>query len=326
MIMGMVTPSEALFIDSGMAQIDAGIETAGFDSSLLADNEGYLTKINPQTNSGDRSTMNDRLVHTVAQGETVSTIANSYGIKSTTVLWENGIGNANSIRVGQKLYIPPVDGVTHKVSKGEDVGKIAKTYGVSADSITKQNQLVATTLTAGQEIFIPGGKPLVVDSPIRTTVTRTGTRTVADNTSGGAILPRSGSEASEGKIFIYPSRGGLTQGFRGGHPGVDIADRSQPPIWAAGSGTVVKVVSGCARVSYGCGGGYGNHVIIDHGNGFQTLYGHFEYVSVKQGDTVAQGDVLGKMGRSGNVRGATGIHLHFEVHKGSKRVNPSLYY
>jgi LysM repeat protein len=110
LIMGMVTPSEASFMDTIAMQIDAGIDSTASESVLISDNDGYFTKINPQTSDGDRSAMNDHLVHTVAAGETVSTIANSYGLKSATVLWENGISNANSIRVGQKLFIPPVDG------------------------------------------------------------------------------------------------------------------------------------------------------------------------------------------------------------------------
>jgi murein DD-endopeptidase MepM/ murein hydrolase activator NlpD len=330
LIMGIVTPSEASFSEANATQIDAGIDTAALGNTLMADNDGYLTKINPQTSSGDRSSMNDRATHTVASGETVSTIASSYGLKSATVLWENGISNANSIRVGQKLYIPPVDGVTHTVAKGEDIGKVAKEYGVKSEDIVKQNRLVATTLAPGQEIYIPGGKPLVVDTPVRaSTPGRAGTRTEVASVGvgvGGAILPRSGSSASVGKIFIFPTRGNITQGFHAGHYAFDIADRSQPPIWAAGAGKVVTVVTGCAKVSYGCGGGYGNHVIIDHGNGIQTLYGHMEYVLVKQGDQVSQGDVIGKMGRSGNVRGATGIHLHFEVRKNGKKEVPSNYY
>ena len=107
---------------------------------------------------------------------------------------------------------------------------------------------------------------------------------------------------------------------------IDIGDRSQPPVWAAGGGKVIKVVNNCDRVSYGCGGGYGNNVIVDHGNGLKTLYAHLEYTSVSVGDQVAQGTVLGKMGRSGNVRGATGIHLHFEVQLNGKKEVPGDYY
>lgn len=326
LIVGTIAPAGAFYEDSiNTIQADSGLDTGGYEYAILTDSDGYLTKINPQTAASDRSSMNDRLIHTVATGETVSTIAESYDLKSSTVLWENGLANANSIRVGQKLLIPPVDGITHRVAKGEDVNKIAKAYGVDSGSIIKQNRLTASTLTSGQEVFVPGGKPLVTDAPIsRATPGRSGT--VTRSSSGGAILPRSNDVPIGDKPFIYPTRGKLTQGFHKGHYAYDIGDRSQPPVWASGGGKVIKVVNNCDRVSYGCGGGYGNNVVIDHGNGLKTLYAHLEYTSVNVGDQVAQGTVLGKMGRSGNVRGATGIHLHFEVQLNGKKEVPGDYY
>lgn len=324
-VIGTIAPSGALYEDAYAYQMDAGIDNSGYEFAMLTDSDGYLTKINPQTGVSDRSMMNDHLIHTVQQGETVSTIAESYGLKSSTVLWDNGLSNANSIRIGQKLLIPPVDGISHKVVKGEDVAKIAKSYGVQSEVIVKQNRLTASSVTVGQEIFIPGGKPLVTEDTIRTTPSRAGTssRTAAK---GGAILSRSDSTPSPGKVFIFPTRGKITQGYHSGHYAYDIGDRSQPPVWAAGEGKVIKAVSGCATVSHGCGGGYGNHVIIDHGNGLTTLYGHMEYIDVAVGDQVSQGTVLGKMGRSGNVRGVTGIHLHWEVIQNGKKKVPGDYY
>ncbi len=296
--------------------------------ALLADNEGYLTKINPQTDSGDRSTMHDKLTHTVTDGETVSTIAHSYGLKTQTLLWENGLANANSIRVGQKLFVPPVDGVTHYAKKSDTVDKLAKAYGVPADSIKRQNGLVAANLTLGQAVFIPGAKPLEEETiAVRTTPIRVGTGTRVNGVaSGGAILPGSNAIPSGSKPFITPTRGKLTQGFHKGHYAYDIADSSMPPVWAASSGKVVKAVSGCAKVSHGCGGGYGNHIIIDHGNGLQSLYAHLVSTDLKVGDNVTQGQVIGQMGRSGNVRGKTGIHLHFEVRLNGVKQVPGNYY
>ncbi len=230
--------------------------------------------------------------------------------------------------------VPPVDGVTHTVKKGENVDLIAKQYGVQADTIKRQNGLVASTLNIGQNIYVPGGKPLVIDQPsvsagYRTTPARVGTPSRINNvvaSSGGAILPNSNDVPIGDKPFIYPTRGRITQAYHKGHYAIDIADSSMPPIWAAGSGTVIKAVSGCATVSHGCGGGYGNHIIIDHGNGLQTLYGHMTYISLKNGDSVSRGQVIGKMGRTGNVRGRTGIHLHWEVRKNGVKQVPSKYY
>jgi murein DD-endopeptidase MepM/ murein hydrolase activator NlpD len=328
-VIASVSPVDAMYGDAFATIVDPGVDMSELDSALMTDQEGYIAKINPQTDSGDRSTMNDHLVHTVASGETVSTIAASYNLKSSTVLWENGLTNANSIRVGQKLLIPPVDGITHKVGKGENVDKIAKDYGVEAESIKKQNRLVASNLTLGQEVFIPGARPLETDVPtVRTTPARTSTtsRSTSGTKTDGAVLASSDDKPTGDKPFIFPTRGGITQGFHKGHYAFDIANTSKPPIWAAGAGTVTKATTGCANVSYGCGGGYGNHVIIDHGNGLKTLYGHMEYLEVKVGDVVTQGQVVGKMGRTGNVRGRTGIHLHFEVIKNGVKQTPSNYY
>ncbi len=322
---GSITPTNSLAYDSYGVQDSYPLEAGKI--SLLSDDEGYLTKINPQTNSGDRSTMHDRLTHTVAAGETVSTIAAVYGLKTSTVLWENGIVNANSLRVGQKLSIPPVDGITHQVTKDQTLEKIAKTYGVTAEAIQKQNGLLVSTVTVGQELFIPGAKPLAPADDGRTTPSRIGTSSrVYTASTEGAILENSNDVPVGDKPFIFPTRGKLTQGFHAGHYAFDIGDRSMPPVWAAGSGTVIKAVTGCGSFQYNCGGGYGNHVVIDHGNGLQTLYGHLDHLDVAKGDYVEQGQTLGQMGNTGRVRGATGIHLHFEVSLNGKKKLPSDYY
>ena len=328
---GSFTPSNA-YSDGSIAAGDLGgyWDDAGAvtDSAIMTDQEGYLTKINPQTSVGDRSTMSDFLVHTVSSGETVSTIAASYGVRTNTVRWANNMAGDN-LKIDQRLLIPPVDGVYHQISKKDSIEKIAKSYGVSSENILKQNSLTAASpLTIGDEIFIPGGRPLVADVPVgRDTPARVAsTGRVNSVTSGGAILEGTNDIPIGDKPFIFPTRGKITQSFHAGHYAFDIGNADRPAIWAAGNGTVVKVVSGCADVSYRCGGGYGNHVIIDHGNGLQTLYAHMTYPSVQVGDRVSQGQVIGKMGRSGNVRGRTGIHLHFEVHKNGVKQLPSKYY
>lgn len=334
-LVGSFTPANGATSDSYSAGMSEDYGAVSYDTAMISDSDGYLTKINPQTTIGDRSGMSDMLDHTVASGDTLSTIAASYGLKTATVLWANNLTDKSRLRVGQKLVIPPVDGVAHSIKKGETIEKVAKEYGVTVASIQKQNSLISAVLpAAGQSIFIPGGKPIADtdDTTVRNTPARIGTSgrvqvaAVAPDDAGGAILPSSDDKPVGDKPFIFPTHGQITQGFHAGHYAFDIGNRSQPPIWAAGDGVVVKAVTGCATVSYGCGGGYGNHVIIDHGNGLQTLYGHMEYLEVKVGDHVTQGQVIGKMGRTGNVRGATGIHLHFEVRLNGKKMTPSNYY
>ncbi|MCB0749246.1 MAG: M23 family metallopeptidase [Ignavibacteriae bacterium] len=94
-----------------------------------------------------------------------------------------------------------------------------------------------------------------------------------------------------------------------------MANSSRPPIWATAGGVVVTAKGGY-------NGGYGNHVIIDHGNGFQTLYAHAEELYVSEGETVTKGQVIAKMGNTGRVYGATGIHVHYECHQNGRKINP----
>jgi len=321
-VIGSFTP-----VGTHAEMYDAGVDSFAIDPSvyevgIIADNDGYLTKFNPQTTDTDRTGMTDKFVHVVKSGESLSTIANSYGLKTKTLLWENNLSNANTLKVGQKLVVPPVDGVSYEVKKGESLSKIAKTYNVKAEDIKKQNHLVANVVPANKEIFIPGAAPVIKDV-VRTTPSRTSTKSRTNKSVkvGKAIPLASAVAAPSGvKTFIRPTKGIRTQGYHRGHYAVDIADRSMPPVWAADDGVVVKASSGT------WGGGYGNHVIIDHGNGLKTLYAHFDYLTVKVGDHVKQGQVIGRMGRTGRVYGVTGIHLHFEVRKNGVKQVPYNYY
>lgn len=304
------------FVPADLSYNDDYIQSYSVPGDILvSDDSGYLVKLSPQTETASRIGMNDYAVHTVSSGETLSAIASLYGIKLETLMWENGLGNANTLRTGQSLLIPPVDGVGYKVKSGDSLDKIASKYKVSVDAITAQNGIENGVIQKGQLLFLPGAKPITAPTSIasgyRNTSTYTNTRINAD--------PSSAVPAA-GKSFIYPTRGNVSQGFRGGHYALDIADRSKPPIWAAGEGTVEKVSTGT------WGGGYGNHVVINHGDGVKTLYAHMDTVGVSVGDTVSQGDVLGIMGNTGRVYGATGIHLHWEVIVNGVRQNPYNYF
>lgn len=116
----------------------------------------------------------------------------------------------------------------------------------------------------------------------------------------------------------------LSQGFSARHTGMDIsyksADNTALPIVAAAAGKVVE-----AKTS-GWNGGYGNVIVVDHGNGYMTRYGHNSKVLVKVGDEVESGQKIAVMGRTGRVYGMTGIHLHFELIKKGKRMNPASCY
>ena len=116
-------------------------------------------------------------------------------------------------------------------------------------------------------------------------------------------------------LFIWPTSGRITQCFHNGHKAFDISDHSLPVVSATKSGTVTKAIAGYND-------GYGTMVIIDHGDGYSTVYGHLSTLDVKVGDTVRQGQSLGRMGNTGR---STGPHLHFEIRYKGELQNPFVY-
>lgn len=113
----------------------------------------------------------------------------------------------------------------------------------------------------------------------------------------------------------------------GQHTGIDIVRPRGSEITAAAKGVVKKVYNGCThnyskQKSCGCGGGYGNYVIIDHGGGVETLYGHCQAIYVKEGQTVNKNQPIAEVGSTGF---STGWHLHFEIHQNGKAVDPLKY-
>lgn len=283
---------------------------------LVADEDGYLVKINPQTNDSNRIGMTDLAVHTIEDGESLSVIAARYGVNVETIMWENNLSNANTIRAGQKLLIPPVDGVSYTVSSGDSLEKIAEKYKITAEAIIAQNALDSETVNKGQDLFLPGAEKII---PI-STVAADYRASSSSRSVSYATVSSSDSTPAVGRIFIYPTTGSITQGYHAGHYAIDIADSGMPPVWAAGGGTVTKVSTGT------WGGGYGNHIVVDHGNGLETLYAHLDSVNVYEGQWVNQGDVIGIMGNTGRVYGVTGIHLHWEVIQDGVKQYPGDYY
>ncbi|MCB0053589.1 MAG: M23 family metallopeptidase, partial [Caldilinea sp.] len=123
-----------------------------------------------------------------------------------------------------------------------------------------------------------------------------------------------GAAAGSGN-FSWPTAGYISQGYWGGHPAVDIAGWLGAPVTAADGGYVVLAGGGWNS-------GYGNYVIVDHGNGFTTLYAHLNSIFVSPGETVSKGQQVGTMGNTGN---STGPHLHFEIRYSDVPYNPSSY-
>lgn len=135
-----------------------------------------------------------------------------------------------------------------------------------------------------------------------------------ETTMEGGVLYASGDPEGTTITSPYGNRVHPIHGDVRFHHGIDIAGpEASINIIASASGTVITAVSGCVKGNYSCGGGYGNYVIIEHGNGDYTVYAHLYSVKVSVGDTVQQGQVIGLMGTTGS---STGSHLHYEIRQG----------
>ena len=244
----------------------------------------------------------DKIIeYPVQEGDTVSSIADKFAVSTDTILWQNNLGAKDHIKPGQTLKILPVSGISHKVGKGDTVYSIAKKYDTSPQSMVDFpfNSFAndeTFELAIGQVLIVPDGvKPAEIPTAPRIRQT----------------TPNAGTVVASG-TFVWPASGSISQNFAWYHKGIDIANRGLPDVLAADSGRVI--VAGWPD-SYG----YGNRVIIDHGNGYKTLYGHLSRIYVVSGQTVSRGAAIGKMGSTGR---STGPHLHFEVIKDGVYLNP----
>jgi len=289
----------APFLQSALPQ-DKG-EAMGIGGAVLGNTTVAEAATTTQISIKPRDSV---VTYLVQPGDTVSGIAQKFGISTDTIRWQNDLKSIEAIKPGQKLGIPPVSGVVHKVKRGETIYSIAKKYSVDAQAVVNwpfnnytDDEIFA--LAVGQLLIVPDGiKP---DEVLWDPTSRLAIRQTPD---AGAVSPTG--------QFIWPASGQITQYFRWYHPAIDIANKGAPDALAADSGTVI--VAGMPDRW-----GYGIRVIIDHGNGFQTLYAHLQSIYVQPGQTVTRGSAIGKMGSSGR---SSGIHLHFEIRKNGVAHDP----
>lgn len=261
----------------------------------------------------------------VKGGDTLSTIAEYYNISTESILWANDMRSTDYIKPGQKLEIPPSDGVIVEVSSGDTLASLAKKYDASDQAIADFNWLdYPFELLEGQTLFIPDGK---MPAPPRPVVARTPSFYVSNQyTTASAAAPA--GDPNVGRFLSWPVAGGagvISQYYSGFHRAIDIASRDLPNLVAAAPGTVI--FAGCAGhcpplgSTWG-GSGYAWSIQIDHGNGYTTWYAHLKNIYVRSGQTVGRGEVIGQMGSTGR---STGPHVHFELRRGvglGTQVNP----
>jgi murein DD-endopeptidase MepM/ murein hydrolase activator NlpD len=248
--------------------------------------------------------------YTIEPGDSLSSIAYDFGISVATILWQNNLGVRSVLRPGDTLKIPPTTGVMHTVKRGDTIKKIAGLYAAKEEDVIAFNKLKAdgSDLKAGELIMVPDGIKNETQAIARLPRTTP--------SFGKVAVPPPSRQAAGAAGFVWPSGAHtITQYFGYTHHALDIAGPFATPTYAAKAGVVEKA-------QCGWNSGYGCVIIIDHGGGIKTLYGHHSKLLVSAGDHVDAGDTIGLMGNTGNVRGITGIHVHFEVIVGGVRVNP----
>jgi murein DD-endopeptidase MepM/ murein hydrolase activator NlpD len=252
--------------------------------------------------------------YTVKSGDALFSIAKLYNIKPETLLWANYDilqDNPDSLRVGQVFKVPPTDGVYYQLLEGDTLEAVAEKFGSTVDDILNwpgnNIDLSNPVVEPGSYVMIPGGHRESVQWLIPS---------VARGSSGTAAV--NGTSCGSGPVgstaFIWPTGEHWVSGndYWSGHLGIDIAAALGAPVWAADAGVVTMAQGGW---NYG----YGNVVMIDHGNGYITLYGHLSQINVVPCQGVVSGQLIGLAGSTGN---STGPHLHFEVRLNGGFVNP----
>jgi murein DD-endopeptidase MepM/ murein hydrolase activator NlpD len=262
------------------------------------------------------------------EGQTLWSLARAHGVSVASILEANDLGDATRIRAGTRLVIPghavaPQPSrvtaartqsgqkpLTVTLGEGQTLWSLARAHGTTVEAIVAANGLGdANRVRAGRRLIIPGR---TASQAARVATTRAATQRA-----GEAFMKASTTAVRIARGFLWPARGQLTSRFGWRrwrhHDGIDIAAPYGSPIYAARPGRVVFA---------GWYYAYGRAVIVDHGNGVQTLYGHASKLLVRTGETVSQGQLIARVGASGR---ATGPHVHFEVRVNGRAVNPMKY-
>lgn len=254
----------------------------------------------------------------VDTGDSVFGIAEFFGIEPETVLWANYEllnDNPDFLAPGMELFIPPVDGVYYEWQEGDTLESVAKTLEAEVEEIAafmgNKIDLFNPEIAPGTMVMIPGGHREFRQWLIPT-IAR-GNAGVNTTALGPGACSGSYEGAYGSGAFIWPASNHYLSGndYWSGHLGLDIAAGEGASIYASDAGVVV--FAGWAN------GGYGNTVMVDHGNGYQTLYAHMSGVAVGCGASVSSGRTIGYSGSTGN---STGAHLHFEVRFNGGFINP----
>ncbi len=264
--------------------------------------------------------------YTVQEGDTLFGIAEKYNLKPQTILWGNYatlLDNPHTLQPGQELVILPVNGTYYEWHSGDGLNGVASYFGVTPKDIIDfpGNHLnldevgdpAAPNIEPGTKLIVPNGKRDFVSWSAPLGVTRENPAS-ARVLGSGACDPVSGGAIGFGN-FVWPAANHYLSGFdyspESNHWGIDIAGHEGMGVFAADAGVIVYA----GWNEYG----YGNVIIIDHGNNWQSLYAHLSAIYVGCGQSVGQGEAIGAFGNTGRSSGA---HLHFELMTATYKPNP----
>jgi murein DD-endopeptidase MepM/ murein hydrolase activator NlpD len=245
--------------------------------------------------------------YTIRGGDNLWTIARKFGVDHRLIIRINDIKNPDALSPGKKITVPSRSGLYYTVRRGDTLGGIASRHGINARRITSHNG-ITSLLKPGMKIFLPGAAtPVPRHPPVR-------------NERSEIAVNRAPEKISSKMTFSWPVRGRISSSFgnrrdpftktRRFHCGIDISLDPGTPIKAAADGTVI--FSGWKE-------GYGNAVVVKHGNGYITVYAHNKTNAVNEGAEVKRGQEIALSGMTGLV---TGAHLHFEIRKYLTPLNP----
>jgi LysM repeat protein len=247
--------------------------------------------------------------YTVTTGDSVFGIAQSFNIKPETILWANYDqlnDSPDMLNPGMKLNVPPINGVYYQWQEGDTLDSVANKFKAKVQDILSWEgnnfDLTDPNVELGQWLMIPDGQREFRQWLVPT-IARSNSG-VSKSVLGPGACEGDYTGAYGSGAFSWPTASHVLSGndYWSGHLGIDIAGAVGDGVFASDGGVVV--FSGWSN------GGYGYMVMIDHGNGYQTLYAHLSAVNASCGQSVYPGSYIGAVGSTGN---STGSHLHFEV-------------
>ncbi|MFH1750014.1 MAG: M23 family metallopeptidase [bacterium] len=280
-------------------------ENLSKNRKIIIDQKGFIVKpvlaMNTVEVQQESTTIvverRENIKYSVQTGDSLGGIADNYNLKISTLKHANNLSDIDVILPGQTLLIPFADGMIHTVKAGETLLGVVKRYRGDFQKTLSQNNLNQDgTIYIGQKIVVVGGEYIPPKPQPRPSQS---SNRYADNDYSG---PRGN--------FRFPTSGGTY--YNGYHWwAIDIPRSTGTPIYASDGGRVVTAGWNS--------GGYGRYIVINHGNGYSTLYAHLSSIGVGVGQYVNQGQYIGGIGSTGR---SSGSHLHFEIILNGRKLNP----